>query len=81
MFEFTKGINFGDMDDLKQLLKNMNLDYVVDGDAKISTSDIEAKALMNHIEFVIALANENGISFGFVEDEWTRLLNDVGIER
>ena len=77
IFEFTKGEHFNDMDDLKQLLKNMNLDYAVDGNSKISTSDIDSKALSQHIEFVIALAGENGIEFGFIQDQWERLLEQA----
>ncbi len=80
VFEFTKGEHFNDMDDLKQLLKNMNLDYKVDEDKKMSTADIDSKALMQHIDYVIALAGENNISFGFIEDEWERLLNQANIQ-
>jgi hypothetical protein len=79
VFEFVKGEHFNDMDDLKQLLKNMNLDYAVSEDKKISTSDIDSKALMQHIEWVIRLANENNITFDFVEAEWKRLLEQAGI--
>lgn len=78
---FIRGEHYNEMDELKQILKNMNLDYSVDEDKKVSTIDIEAKALMQHIEFIIALAGNNGISFRFIEDEWTRLLNSCGIER
>ena len=77
VFEFTKGLHFSDMDELKQLLKNMNLDYEVDIDSKVSTSKISDKALMQHIEWCILLAGENGISFGFIEDEWTRLMAEI----
>ena len=79
VFEFTKGEHFNDMDDLKQLLKNMNLDYAVDEDKKLSTADIDSKALMQHIDYVIALAGENGISFKFIEEEWERLLIQADI--
>lgn len=79
-FEFIKGEHFNDVDDLKQLLKNMNLDYAVEEDKKVSTSDIDSKALMQHIDFVIATAGENGISFGFIEEEWERLLNQADIK-
>ena len=65
------------MDELKQLLKNMNLDYEIDGDEKISTADIDSKALMQHIEWCIRLAGFNGIEFKFVQDEWDRLLSQI----
>ena len=81
VFEFVKGEHFNDMDDLKLLLKNMNLDYAVDGDEKLSTTKIDSKALMQHIDFVIALAGENNISFGFIENEWERLLREADIRK
>ena len=78
---FIRGEHYNEMDELKQILKNMNLDYSVDEDKKVSTRDIDSKALMQHIDFCISLAALNGISFGFVEDEWKRLLNSCGIDR
>ena len=52
-----------EMDDLKQLLKVLNLDYAVDEkkDRKISTKDIENKALIQHIEFCIQVGIWSGI--------------------
>ena len=78
---FVRGEHYSEMDELKQILKNMNLDYAIDDDKKVSTRDIEAKALMQHIEWIISLAGDNGISFRFIEDEWTRLLISCGIGR
>jgi len=77
VFEFIKGEHFNDMDDLKQILKNMNVDYEVNEDEKVSTSKIDSKSLMQHIEFVINLAGENNIEFGFIQDEWDRLLKQA----
>ena len=74
---FVRGENYGDMDELKQILKNMNLDYAIDGDEKVSTSDIDSKALSQHIEWCIRLAGFNGIEFSFVSDEWDRLLSQI----
>lgn len=74
---FIKGENFNDMDDLKQILKNMNLDYAIDEDKKISTSKIESKALIQHIEWCIELAALNNIEFSFVESEWKRLMEQA----
>jgi hypothetical protein len=81
VFEFVKGEHFDDMDDLKQLLKNMNLDYAVNKDEKISTAKIGSKALIQHIEWCIGLAGENNITFSFIEEEWQRLLRSCGIEK
>ena len=49
VFEFVKGEDFSDMDELKQLLKNMNVDYAVDENEKVSTAKIESAALCQHI--------------------------------
>ena len=76
-FVFERGENYNDMEDLKDLLKNMNLDYEVDGDEKISTKDIDSKNLMRHIEWCIKLAGLNSIEFSFVEDEWERLMKEI----
>lgn len=65
------------MDELKQLLKNMNLDYAVSGDSKISTTAIENKALVQHIEFCFRLAAENHICLDVIEEEWERLMESV----
>ena len=86
IFEFIKGEDFNEVDDLKQLLKNMNVDYAVkeinvgtplEYIQKVSTSDIDSKALSQHIEWTIALAGLNGIEFGFIQDEWDRLLKQA----
>lgn len=71
---FIRGENYSDMDELKQILKNMNLEYEVDNDKKLSTNKIDSKALMQHIEWCIRLAGLNNIEFSFVEDEWNRLM-------
>ena len=78
---WERGENYNDMEDLKDLLKNMNLDYEVDGDKKTSTRDIDSKSLMQHIEFIIKLAALNSIEFDFIEREWEKLMNDAGIKR
>lgn len=76
---FERGEHYGEMDELKQLLKNMNLDYAVDADSKVSTSKIDSKALMLHIDWTIKLAGLNGIEFGFIAEEWERLLYEANI--
>lgn len=74
---FIRGEHYSEMEELKQILKNMNLDYEVDIDKKLSTTKICSKALSQHIDWVIQLAAENNIEFGFVEDEWQRLLEQA----
>jgi len=81
--EFFKGEDFHDVDDLKQLLKLMNINYSVDEteEKKISTSEIDSKALTQHIEWVLRIAGENGIELPLVTEEWEHLLNDSGIRK
>lgn len=76
-FTFNREEHYSTLDELKQLLKDMNINYAVDGDKKISTKDIDSKALSQHIEWCIRLAGFNGIEFGFIEDEWARLLEQA----
>ena len=73
--EFVKGEHFNDVDDLKQILKSMNLDYKLSDDenGKISTKDINVYDLMAHIDYCIYIAGYNHIEFKFVRDEWERL--------
>ena len=78
LFTIEKYEDYQDMDDLKQLLKVLNLDYAVDEkkDRKISTKDIENKALRQHIEFCIQVGIWSGIELGFVQEEWERLIKN-----
>ena len=76
---FMRGENFSDVDELKQILKNMNLDYEVDEDKKLSTNKIDSKALIQHIEWCIRLAGLNNIEFSFVEEEFERIIRQYNI--
>lgn len=77
-FSIQKHEDFSDLNDLKQLLKLLNLDYAVkeDEDGKISTKDIDNKALIQHIEFCIQVGIWSGIELNFVKEEWDRLINE-----
>lgn len=82
IFTFVKGENFNDMDDLKQLLKDLNLDYPVREDGeKVSTAEIDSKSLTEHIEFIFSTAAFSDVKLEVVEREWKELLNDAGIYR
>lgn len=76
-FKIVKHEDYHDMDDLKQLLKVLNVNYGVDveRDSKISTKDIEVKALLNHIEWVLLIASHNAIELDMVREDWERLIN------
>jgi len=79
-FTIYKGEDFNTVDELKQLLKILNLDYAVDEstkNGKVSTRDIEAKALSQHIEFIFKIAGENNVELSVIEEEWSRLLSGV----
>lgn len=75
-FTLYKYEDYSCLDELKQLLKILNLNYGVDvkKDCKVSTKNIEVKQLLIHIEWVIELSIKNGIELKFVTDEWDRLI-------
>lgn len=76
-FKIVKHEDYNDMDDLKQLLKVLNVDYGVDieKDCKVSTIDIEVKELLAHIEWVLLIAAQNCIELDLVREDWERLIN------
>lgn len=74
--EWIKGENFNEMDELKQLFKNMNLTYPLGDDKKASTTDISPKDLVYHIEWVFRVAAYNHIEMEIVEREWRELLQN-----
>jgi len=63
---------------LKTILKNMNTSYSMDGDNKISTTDIENKALCNHIDWFTKILNENGEEFQHDIEKWERIKKEAG---
>lgn len=75
-FEFIKGEHFNDMDDLKQIFKNMNTTYPLGKDKKVSTSSISNSDLVYHIEWVFRLAAYNHIELEIVEQQWRELLKN-----
>ncbi len=76
-FTIYKHEDYSTIDELKQLLKILNLEYAVDestNNGKLSTKDIDSKALGNHIEYCFKLASENGIEFEVIKQEWDELI-------
>lgn len=75
-FTIRKYEDYNDMDDLKQLLKVLNVNYGVDveKDCKVSTKDIEVKELLAHVEWVFKIAAQNCIELQVVKDEWEKLI-------
>lgn len=76
-FRIYKYEDYNCVDELKQLLKILNVNYEVDEqkDCKISTKDIEVQALLDHIEWVIKVGVQNSIELDFVRLEWEQLKN------
>ena len=76
-FRIYKYEDYNCVDELKQLLKILNINYVVDEekDCKLSTKDIDTKELLAHIEWVIKIGIQNSIELDFVKKEWEQLLS------
>ncbi len=66
------------MDDLKQIFKLMNLNYVVDGDKKLSTTKVDNKMLCLHIEWITKILNENGLELDADIEKWERIKREAG---
>lgn len=76
-FRIWKHEDYNCVDDLKQLLKILNLNYAVDEekDKKVSTKDVDNKELLNHIEWMVKVSHWNSIELDFVHQEWEYLIN------
>ena len=70
---FWRDEDYTDMDELKQIMKLMNIDYSVDGEDKLSTTKVDNHQLMRHIDWIRKILNENGIEFDEDIEEWERL--------
>ncbi len=79
-FTFYKYEDYSDMDELKQTLKYMNIDYPTDGDKKMSSRKIDNKQLCNHIDWITKILNENGIEFQHDIEAYERAKIMAGIE-
>lgn len=77
-FKIVKYEDYNDEEDLKQLLKILNLDYPVDEDKdeKVSTRYISSKDLVEHVEYVFKIAAHNCIDLDVVREEWERLIKE-----
>jgi len=76
---FHKGEEYDTMDELKQIFKLMNINYVVDGEKKLSTAKINSKPLCEHIIWITKILNENGIEFQHNIEEYERIKESAGI--
>lgn len=65
-----------------QLLKLINPHYPKLNDLlPASTKVLTSKHLTQHIQWIERLASENGLTLGYINDEWDKLLKDNGIEK
>ena len=65
------------LEQLKTVCKLLNLDYPRDASGyPTSTRDITDKKLVEHIEYLIKLAYQNGYEISAVEAEWKEILNE-----
>ena len=78
---FYRGDDYSTLEELKVILKLMDLNFPIEEDGKVSTRDITSKEMTRHIEFVLKIMAENGTLLPVVEEEWQRLLEQAGIER
>ena len=70
-------IYVANLEQLKMVCKLLNLNYPRDASGEpISTRDISNKKLVEHIEYLIKLAYQNGYEISAVEAEWRKLLNE-----
>ena len=70
---YTKGLT---LDNFKQTLKLLNLEYPRENYTTLSTKDISNKDLVEHIEFIIKLAYQNYYRLKVVEQEWEQVLRE-----
>lgn len=75
---YPKGTPFERDFGLKTILKNMNTHYGMDGENKVSTVDIENKALCEHIDWFTKILNENGEEFAHDIEKWERIKREAG---
>lgn len=75
--EELKEADYSTVDELKQCLKILNVNYAVDEekDKKVSTKDVDNKELLNHIEWMVKVSHWNSIELDFVQKEWEYLIN------
>jgi len=73
-----KGTDFELDTSLKTIFKNMNTSYGMDGEKKISTTDIDNKSLCEHIDWVTKILNENGYEFEHDMAKWERIKREAG---
>jgi hypothetical protein len=64
---YLKGLTYNNF---KQALKLLNFDYPRKNNIPLSTRDITNKELVEHVEFIVKLAYQNGYKLSVVEQEW-----------
>jgi len=67
------------VESLKQLLKHLDLDYPREDEKVLSITKLSTKQMGNHIEFMINLLADNGLTFKHIDEEWERIMESVRI--
>lgn len=73
--KLEREFHYRGLDELKDWLKKLNINYEIDKDKKISTSKIQSKALTQHIDFICKTTAESGVELPFIKEDWERILN------
>lgn len=76
-FTIYKNEDFSDMDDLKQLLKLLNINYPRDDNGiPVSTTKIENADLLQHVLTIEEIAGINGIELSHLKAERDRFMKE-----
>ena len=72
------GSNKEGLSRLKHFIKQLDLNYPLDGDAKASSERLSDKELVDHIEFIRKIVAESGEILPVDEAEWNRTFKNHG---
>jgi len=75
-FCIVRGTDYHDVDDVKQLFKLLNTSYETTEKGQLSTTEIEVKALLEHIEWVLKVCADNDVELDLVREDWERLIGE-----
>ena len=70
---YLKGLTYNNF---KQTLKLLNFNYPRKNNTPLSTRDINNKELVEHVEYIIKIAYQNGYKLSVVEQEWDLILKE-----
>lgn len=60
---------------MRELLKHLDLSYPRDTESKpLSYTKLDSKQMSDHVAWIEMIAGQSGVSFGYIESEWSRLM-------